>query len=60
MQLNMCIVNTVGKGADTCYHMHLTFLQNMQHCLACPVCAHSPEGWGERLGPLQDRDSYLQ
>ena len=41
-------------------HIILTFPQSMQHCLACPACAHSPEDWGGRMGPLQDKELSLQ
>jgi len=39
---------------------HHTFPQSMQHCLACPICAHPPEVWEGKLDPLQGRESSPQ
>ena len=32
----------------------------MQHCLVCPVCAHSPEEWEGRVGPLRGKEFSLR
>ena len=50
----------VAWEQDYTSHILRTFPHSMQHYLAFPVCARSPKDWEGRLGPLQDREFFLQ